>query len=477
MWRSVALAVSAVLALVLAAACGRVNGDSVAASRPSDAGAPDGMPSGDGTLAGDATPSDDATSSDDTPSPPSDDGASTSDGAIDLDASVATSDGCSPVQDAGGGQPVTILQSPDGVYGFAVAGEDVYWSTATGGTDSGAVFAAKISPCPAAPVTLATGQAYAFPVLVNPTDVYWPTFGASVPVDAAGRPADAAVLYGPTGGTVARCARGGCGGKPTLLESDWLPDGLGLAEGGIYSNLSDGTDPATGVRYAPSIVQCPLAGCGATPTVLTSLGGQGGLPAWPARGFALDRGDAFFFSNTNGDLLSCSVSNCSATLDRVAPRPWPYSQGGGAGIYAITGFDALNVYWYDTPTVNAGGFGPVTCPRAGCSEPSLLSVDPVTVPAGKNIAPTGEVIVDATSVYWLTVPAFYPWEAPLPGSTLSRCSIANCSTTVVVLATGLVAPYGLAQDDVYLYWAEESAPAANGSIYLEGPASIKRLPK
>src|SRR5262249_35283632 len=98
-----------------------------------------------------------------------DDGASARD-ASDGSAAPDAHDGSAPPDAGADGPLLTILQSPRGVYAYALAGSDIYWSTG-----AGAVLTSHPFESPAAAVTLATGQLYADPILVNTTDVYWPT--------------------------------------------------------------------------------------------------------------------------------------------------------------------------------------------------------------------------------------------------------------------------------------------------------------
>jgi hypothetical protein len=117
-----------------------------------------------------------------------------------------------------------MLETPQDI---AVAGGNVYWTNAAGGT----VMKCAATGCGGAPTVLAMNQAVPMAIATDGTNVYWTNYG---------------------GGTVMKCGVGGCGAAPTTLMSGQAgPLGIAVDAQNVYWT-DFGTSIATGtVQFAP----------------------------------------------------------------------------------------------------------------------------------------------------------------------------------------------------------------------------------
>jgi len=116
----------------------------------------------------------------------------------------------------GGGNPSTLASSQGGVGGIALDAINVYWA------DSGSGTVMMLPLDGGTPTTLASGQATPFGVAVDGDNVYWTNCGNN--------PCE----YG-SGGSIMKCAIGGCGGAPTTLAAgQGSPPNIAVRAGVVY---------------------------------------------------------------------------------------------------------------------------------------------------------------------------------------------------------------------------------------------------
>ena len=191
---------------------------------------------------------------------------------------------------AGCAQPITLWSDLDagaGVpQGLAADGTRVYWSM-----PNGTIMSCAIGGCNATPsFVYSTPGASAEGIAVDANNVYWsnvqgdvmscPKTGCTTPVvlasyqTANALAVDAANLYWAGGGSVFKCAVGGCGTLPTPIAS-YLP------QGAIGQLVTDGANvywtiifvdfpPYPVINNSGSVNKCSIDGCGSTPTALAA---------------------------------------------------------------------------------------------------------------------------------------------------------------------------------------------------------------
>jgi hypothetical protein len=287
--------------------------------------------------------------------------------------------------------PIAIVADEYSIGGLAVDATNVYWSAGgdlktvalTGGT----------------PTVLAPGTAVA--IAVDATNVYWadkagsiykvPIGGGAATVVAswqgipAGLAIDATNVYWTSSlkgqGTVLQAPIAG-GPAVVLASAQNDPRSIVVDATSVYWGNAGGS-PAYG-----SVMKVPIGG-GAALQLATSMTGPTGL--------AIDK--SYVYWGNQGTWPETAING---TLMRVG-------MGGGApetlasmlwttGALAV---DATNVY-FTTPGVGIALGGVEACAVGGCgTQPSPLGNGPG---AGSSTWQAGDMAIDATCVYWSTVP-------------------------------------------------------------------------
>ncbi len=315
------------------------------------------------------------------------------------------------------------------------------------------------APCTAA--ELASDLDVPTSLAVDDTFVYWLELGA-----------------GAGTGTLSSCAKGGCGGVPTVVASR-------LAGSASQSLAVDGsrlfwTESDLGLRA------CDKQACSPLGLIQTPVS-----PALAPVYLAIDTATVFLGSIQS--IESCSKNGC------VAPTPLAGLVTPGAEVLAV---DATSVYFLDGSAVRACALpacagGPRTlaaglaqvplglavddaqvffsiggaasapddagailaCPKSGCAgAPRIL--------AAKLRHPT-DLAVDATEVYWIDEGTT---AATAPDGDVEACSKSGCGGVPTVIASQQPLPAAIAIDDRCVYWANDGVPfgAGRGSVRRAG---------
>jgi hypothetical protein len=207
------------------------------------------------------------------------------------------------------------------------------------------------------------------------------------------------------GGTIQKCAVGGCGGNPTTLASNQGSTGFIAVDAGYvyWTWINNMTFSDGGVR------RCAVAGCGGNPTSLVTTTGS-------FSSIAVDGTSAYWNvpSGAKAGVYKCAVAGCSNTPTVIASGFFP------AGIAV----DATNVSWA------VDGKNIQTCPINGCNNM------PTTLTGTSGIGPY-QLQSDGTSLYW-------------SNGTISKCALTGGMTTILATNQGGL---GIALDATNIYWA------------------------
>jgi hypothetical protein len=341
---------------------------------------------------------------------------------------------------------------------------------------SGADASPSWPPCTATaqPPLLATCQINPDAIAVDDENVYWTNFGHDTYVGGGMDP----VLTPSGDGALMKCAKTGCGGTPTVLVGDIVPNEeifiggatgeLTLTGGGVYFELD-----ANGAEWIES---CTTGGCGESPSL--AFGATEAL----LFGLTSDATNLYWVEEKDGSetTYACVAASCNGATSIWAASP-------ALGVVDIA-VDESNIYWAieDEDSTNAGIRGLVmACPKVGCSAPTILAVtapydaqtlalDDTNVYFGgqggiASCAKTGcsiptaiagdtvtQITSDGTTLYWLSMSN--------TAISIDSCPTAGCNGSPTVVTT----PGGpFAIDATNIYWLNdlgENAPPC-GSVH------------
>jgi len=211
---------------------------------------------------------------------------------------------------------VTLATGQAQPQGIVVDDTDVYWTDYAIGTTSGAVMKCARTGCGDRPTTLAAGQTNPSAVALDAMNVYWLN----------------------DDGTVMSCAKAGCAGHPTRLASSPPSGNLFAAQslvvqGGVAYWTSSGLSGAGDPPQAPTpgtVLACPVTGCPSGPTTLATTGAAS--LSWELTGLALDATSVYWLDAMGGTLQACPLAGCAAgptTLATGLTEPWNVAVAAG----------------------------------------------------------------------------------------------------------------------------------------------------
>jgi len=243
--------------------------------------------------------------------------------------------------------------------------------------------------------------------------------GGSIGADAAPDPLTDPKNCGRVGHD---CIGGGCMAgvcQPwTLATGELLPWGITVDATNVYWT----TDGAPGAVYS-----CPLAGCGATPTLLASV------PTAATR-ITVDAAHVYFSEFDAGNVVACPLAGCGAN----SPAPLSSGENQPMGVAVAAG----NVYWADS-----GGTLVRMTAVPGGGAVSTLAV---------NQSGPRTLVADATNLYWTSA-----------GGEVVTCPLAACPSPVT-LASNQAAPYFIALYGGDVYWTNDSNPGSIAKCAITG---------
>jgi hypothetical protein len=218
----------------------------------------------------------------------------------------------------------------------------------------------KVALAGGAQTTLASGQTMPQSVAVDASYVYWTTYGS-----------------GAGNGTLMKCAVGGCNNAPTILVGNMQ----------IAQAAQSGFGPSTWLAIDPTAIFFTTFQGGGEVRRMAINGGFGtSVGLYSGLGFptsiATSGGNTVFVQGGQGGAITKDTPSGMVTLAYNQPFP--------IGV-AVTSTDVYWTYW--NPGW-ASGAQVAKCPLAGCPNgPQALA---------QGIQPAEGIIVDGTSVYWLS---------------------------------------------------------------------------
>jgi hypothetical protein len=372
--------------------------------------------------------------------------------------------------------------------------------------EGNALATCSVTGCNQSPTTIAITLGYVS-IFATPTEYLWISFDGSYEWEVGWCPPNACNGMSPV---LARQVSGGVSGFLAIAGGDALWSGL---FGGYRCSLAGCDESPTEIAQIPPpqnpqatqagavltppvlkgqnyywltgaqldsqsqslsngrIVSCPVCGCNGAPRELVQAPPP---PQWMASAradLAIGGSHAFWFDGL-GDVKACSTSACNATATAIATKI-PVS--GMATISSGLAADNTAAYWAMNelvlPAFTADS-SIYSCPLTGCgSSPKVL--------ASGVAAPTTDLAVDASSLYWVTKGA----EPMGPGTTPVGAGVMKLPLAGGVpqtLAAGQVGGDGhIAVDASYVYWANFTAgtilrvPIAGGAITTLASGQMK----
>jgi hypothetical protein len=245
------------------------------------------------------------------------------------------------------GTPTSFWKDPNWSLAYtnlAFDNNNVYWFTSqwVNNVSTNKLVRCAKSGCNGAPVEVykeTAPSAGPFSIAIDNNDIYW---------------AD------DNGGTVKKCAIGGCNNSATTLASSLTePRALHIDATNIYWTTLD---------TSGAVLKCAKSGCNGTPTTLAS-----------AQNFAMslqiDGTNVYWGNYLGAGVMKCSLGGCNgmpAALE-TGSKPWAIA------------IDSKDVYWSDLL-----GDKILRCSINGCNQPetAVLYKTP------------GALAVDAKAIYW-----------------------------------------------------------------------------
>jgi hypothetical protein len=327
-------------------------------------------------------------------------------------------------------------------------------------------------------VVLASGQHSPFAIAVGTTDFYWlDATGAVLKCPIAGCPKDAdggaspiTVALGPppvfdgfmtvdstnvywtsgNAGVVMECPVTGCGNTPTFLASGQQATGIA-----VYADRLYWDDNGGGVEWCP-ISGCPTDGGVSYPMHFANTAGAGGLAVNVA---------GVFWVEASGPVERCPLTGCLTSSDG-GPRGFQIAWSQAPDYVAV---DSAKVYWVDEGLAGTG-YIIYDCFLNGCGFASdggfvqpELAAEPGQVQA---------LTADSSGVYWL----FFGTTYPSKDGTVMTCPSSGCpvgtdgGSAPTVLASGQSGPFAIALDSTSVYWVNAGTPDG-------GDGTVMRLAK